>query len=253
MMAFFIILFGLATGSFLNVCIHRLPRDESLGHPGSSCPACGARIGWQDNIPVISYLCLRGQCRHCRAKISPRYVLVEILNAFCWYLLWKHSGWGLTFVFSALLFSILLTVVLIDFETGLIPDELTLTGLAAGLVWSGLAPGRFDAASWHAGLLMAFLGGLLGGGLLFLTGYLGRLLFRKDSMGGGDVKLLAMLGTFLGMQKVVWIFLLAPVLALPAALIAKLVFKEETIPFGPYLAAAGAILFLWGDWLIRVF
>ncbi len=251
MVELFVFLFGLVAGSFLNVCIHRLPRDGSLLRPGSACPDCGTPIGWRDNIPLVSYLLLRGACRHCRAKISPRYAAVEALNALCWLLLWKRSGWGTSFLFSALFFSILLGVLCTDFETGLIPDEFTLTGIAAGLAWGALAPERFYAADWHSGLLMSLWGGVLGGGLLYLTGYLGQLLFRKESMGGGDVKLLAMLGTFLGAYKVILVFLIAPVLALPAALMARLIRKEETIPFGPYLAAAGAFLFFWGDWLSR--
>ena len=126
------------------------------------------------------------------------------------------------------------------------------------MIWAALAPERLYAASWSGGLLMSFWGGLLGGGLLFLTGYLGQLIFRKDSMGGGDIKLLAMLGAFLGAYKVVLVFLIAPVLALPVSLAVCIRYgyakgKETAIPFGPYLAAAGAFLFFLGDWFSKYF
>ncbi len=244
---FFMVLFGLAAGSFLNVVIHRLPRDQSVIHPASACPACSQAIRWQDNIPVLSYVLLGGRCRHCRARISARYAAVEILNAALWFFLWKHSGPGIEFAFSALLFSLLLAIVFTDFETGLIPDELSLGGLAAGLVFAALVPGHFAAADWKGALISSVTAALTGGGLLYLTGLVGQLLFRKESMGMGDMKLLAMLGAFLGMPGVFFVFLIAPILALPAALFGRLVRKEETLPFGPYLAIAGGFIFLWGS------
>lgn len=242
---FFVVVFGLIAGSFLNVCIYRLPRDQSVVYPGSACPACGHAIQWRDNIPVLSFLILRGRCRQCRAAISPRYAAVELLNGFFWFFLWQHQGSVLEFAFSALLFSILLAIFFADFETGLIPDELSLGGLAAGLVFAALLPERFGAQDWKAALMASGVAALAGGGLLYLTGLLGQLLFRKESMGLGDVKLLAMLGAFMGSPGVFFIFLIAPILALPVALFERMVRKEETIPFGPYLALAGAAVYLW--------
>ncbi len=242
---FFIILFGLAAGSFLNVCIYRLPRDQSVIHPGSACPSCGQSIPWRDNIPVLSFLILRGRCRHCRVAISLRYTAVEILNALIWYFLWLRSGNVLEFACSALLFSILLAVFFADLETGLIPDELSLGGLAAGFVFAGLLPEHLAAQDWKTSLMAAGIGALAGGGLLYLTGLIGQLLFRKESMGLGDVKLLAMLGAFMGVPGIFFVFLIAPILALPVALFERFVRKQETIPFGPYLALAGAAVYLW--------
>jgi len=245
MAEFFVILFGLVVGSFLNVCIYRLPRDQSVVQPSSACPACGHAIQLRDNIPVLGFLLLRGRCRHCRTAISPRYTLVEISNALLWIFLWLRHGTLLEFFFSALLFSILLAVFFTDLETGLIPDEFSLGGLVLGLIFAALLPERFGAQTWTAGLLASGLGALAGGGLLYLTGLLGQLLFRKESMGLGDVKLLALLGAFMGSPGVFFVFLIAPILALPVALFERFVRKEETIPFGPYLALAGAAVYLW--------
>lgn len=241
----FIILFGLAVGSFLNVCIHRLPRDQSVIHPGSTCPACGKGIPWYDNVPVVAFLLLRGRCRQCRAPISPRYTLVEILNAALWLFLWHRQSDRVEFIFSALLFSVLLAVFFTDLETGLIPDEFSLGGLAAGFLFAFFLPERFETQDWKIALMLSGAGAVAGGGLLYLTGLLGRLLFRKDSMGLGDVKLLAMLGAFIGIPGILFVFLMAPILALPAALFERFIRKEETIPFGPYLALAGAVVYLW--------
>lgn len=245
MAEFFVVLFGLAAGSFLNVCIYRLPRDQSLIHPGSTCPACDKLIAWHDNVPVLGYLFLRGRCRQCRALISPRYALVEILNALVWFFLWQRHTSMLEFGFSALLFSTLLAVFFTDLETGLIPDEFSLGGLGAGLLFAALLPARFGVQDWKWALLFSGVGALAGGGLLYLTGLLGQFLFRKESMGLGDVKLLAMLGAFIGSPGVFFVFLIAPILALPVALFERLIRKGETIPFGPYLALAGAAVYLW--------
>lgn len=248
-----VLMLGLAVGSFLNVCIYRMPRDLSLVHPGSCCPACGHKIRWYDNIPVLGYVFLRGKCRDCGARISPRYAAVELLNAALWIFLLEFFGSGLMFVFSALLFSILLGVIFTDLETGLIPDEFSLGGLAAGLLFAVLVPQAFHAADWKASLVFSGAGALTGAALLYGTGLIGQLVFRKESMGLGDVKLLAALGAFTGVPDILFIFFIAPVLALPAALYDRYVRREETIPFGPYLAAAGALVFLWGDELQRFF
>ncbi|MDD5670381.1 MAG: A24 family peptidase [Candidatus Omnitrophica bacterium] len=135
-------------------------------------------------------------------------------------------------------------------ETGLIPDEFTFFGIAAGLFLSVAHPEMLGGTDWTGGVKQAALGLVTGGGILWLTGILGKFLFRKDSMGGGDVKLLAMLGVFLGITKVILVYFLAPVLALPVALYLKWTHKSEIVLYGPYLAAAGVCLFLWGDWIV---
>jgi leader peptidase (prepilin peptidase) / N-methyltransferase len=243
----YVFTFGALIGSFLNVCIHRMPRDLSIVRPRSSCPHCKAMIPWHQNIPLVSYLLLRGKCARCGKPIAFRYFLVELITAVGAWLLWRHYGLTVSFTASAIFFAMLLVATMTDFETGLIPDEITYTGMIAGLVLSAIGHGHFTQELWYQRLLASLAGLLIGGGILILTGWLGKLIFRKDSMGGGDVKLLAMMGAFLGAGDAVLIFFLAPFPALPFAMWQRFVKKEEIMPFGPFLAMAGAILFLKGD------
>lgn len=243
----FVFAFGAIIGSFLNVCIHRMPRDLSIVRPRSRCPHCEAMIPWYENIPLVSYLLLRGKCARCRKPIAFRYFLVELVTAVGAWLLWRHYGLSATFAASAIFFAMLFVATVTDFETGLIPDEITITGMIAGLALSVTGHGHFTQAFWYQRLLASLVGLLVGGGILILTGWLGKLVFRKDSMGGGDVKLLAMMGAFLGAGDAVLIFFLAPFPALPFAMWQRYVKKEEIMPFGPFLAITGAILFLKGD------
>lgn len=247
-----VFLFGLCVGSFLNVCIHRMPVDQSVVFPGSHCPKCQKPIAFYDNIPVLSYFVLGGKCRACKAKISPRYAVIEFFNAAGWVFLWKIFGLSPFFWAGIALFSILLAVTVTDLETGLIPDKLSLPGMAAGLAMSALWPELHAQEIWHQGLWQSALGLLTGGGILYGVGLLGNLIFRKESMGGGDIKLLAMMGAFLGFKKAMLVFLISPFPALPFALYARLAQKQETIPFGPYLATAGLLSFFCGDFLIGV-
>ncbi len=248
-----VFLFGLLIGSFLNVCIYRMPRGESVVWPGSRCPACRKSIAWYDNIPVIGYLILGGKCRFCRAPIALRYPVIEIVTGLAWMALWLFYGWTPKFGAGLFLFSILIAVMVTDWETGFIPDGLTLPGLLAGIALSAAFPSMHNAAAVTDGFLSSFIGVLAGGGLLWLTGWIGTIIFRKDSLGGGDIKLLAMMGAYLGVAKVLLVFFLAPFFALPIALYTRFVIKVETIPFGPYLALAGMVLFLFGDRIVPVF
>ncbi|HOW58509.1 MAG TPA: prepilin peptidase [Candidatus Omnitrophota bacterium] len=245
--ACFVFILGAIVGSFLNVCIYRMPRDLSIVWPGSFCPHCEKPIAWYYNIPLVSFIFLRGKCAQCKKPIPVRYLLVEIVNALLWWLLWKQYGLSVDFVTAALFFSLLLVVILTDFETGLIPDLITFPGMMAGLLLSVIGNAHFPQAFWYQRLLASFIGLVVGGGILLLTGWFGTLVFRKDSMGGGDVKLLAMMGAFLGASNAGLIFLLAPFPALPFGLWQRYVKKEETIPFGPFLALSGALLFMHGN------
>lgn len=246
-----VFILGTILGSFFNVCIHRLPREESVVLPSSRCPACGKPIFWYDNIPIVSFVLLRGRCRNCKVRISFRYLSVEALTGFFYLWIWFHFGFTIQALTAAILFSLLLIVTAVDIEHQIIPDEVSLGGLGAGLVLSALAPSLHHEQIWWKGLLEAVIGLAAGGGLIYVTGVLGNLVFRKESMGGGDVKLLAMLGTFLGWQKVFMVFFLAPVMALPLGLFLKLVRKKEVIAFGPFLSLAGWLVFLWGDEMIH--
>jgi len=243
----FVFIFGIIFGSFLNVCIHRFPREESIVHPGSHCPHCNRPLCWHENIPLLSFVILRGRCRGCRGNISPRYFFVELASGLIWIAFWKGFGFSSTAAAGILLFSVLLAVTMTDFETGYIPDKLTLPTMGVGLLVSALFPAMHHQALWYRGLGDSALGLLAGGGTLLLTGLLGNVLFKKESMGGGDIKLLAMLGAFLGAKNVLLVFLLAPIVSIPFALYAKFVARRDTIPFGPFLAVTGAWLFLQGD------
>jgi leader peptidase (prepilin peptidase)/N-methyltransferase len=231
---------GAVVGSFLNVVIWRLPRGESLLHPPSHCPACGAPVRWFDNVPVLGYLVLGGRCRACRGRISPEYPLVEAGNA----ALWGLVGWrfGLTPelpVYMALA-SALVALAVIDLHHQILPDRITLPGIVVGLLAS--------ATLLPAGLLPALAGAALGGGLFFAIAVLSR-----GGMGGGDVKLIAMIGAFLGWQAVLLTTFLAAVAGGAVGLFLILFFgkgRKYAVPFGPFLSAAALVCLLWGNRMI---
>ena len=233
---------GLAVGSFLNVCIGRLPQGESLVRPRSRCPKCGAPIAWYDNIPVASWLALRGRCRACREPISWTYPALELATAAIWVGMAAVYGPTWHALQGAILFSLLLAIALIDANHYLIPDALSLGGLGAGLALS-LLPG-------HPTPALSMLGALLGFGVLFAVGVLGEWAFRKPAMGGGDMKMMAMVGAFLGPAgAMLTIFL--------GALAGTLIFgpislkTKKDVPFGVFLALGAAITFLFGDGLVE--
>ena len=230
-----------------------MPLDQSIVSPGSHCPKCEKPIAFYDNVPILSYFLLGGKCRACKVKISPRYFIIELINAAAWLGLWKMFGLTPFFAAGAILFSILLAVTVTDLETGLIPDKLSLPGMLAGLILSSVWPALHGQTVWYHGSLQSALGLLAGGGILYGVGMLGNAMFRKESMGGGDIKLLAMIGAFLGWEKIILVFFMSPFPALPFALFARWFRKEDTIPFGPFLAVAGLVGFLYGDFLISYF
>lgn len=248
-----VFIFGAVFGSFLNVCIHRMPKDESIIFPASHCPKCKSPISAKDNVPLLSYLMLGAKCRHCKVRIPVKYFLVELINAFLWLGLWMKFGLSPFFWAGIVYFSVLLAVTVTDFETGLIPDKLSLPGMAAGLVMSAAWPALQRQDIWYWGFAHSAIGLAGGGGILLVIGLLGNLIFRKDSMGGGDIKLLAMMGSFVGLPKAALIFFISPFFALPIALYTKWFRKEETMPFGPYLALAGMCVYVYGEFLTQLF
>jgi leader peptidase (prepilin peptidase)/N-methyltransferase len=227
---------GLLIGSFLNVVIHRLPRKQSLMWPGSHCPACDAAIGPLDNIPVVSYVFLRGCCRSCGIHITGRYPIVEAVNGLAYGLIVWYFGLGWQSVIYAALFSALLVVSYIDLDHQIIPDAITLPGMGLGV---------FAAVTvLPIGLLDSVLGLLLGGGVLFALAWISPYLFGKEGMGGGDIKLLAMIGAFLGWKPVVLTMLIGAIAgaSVGVTLIALNVLRrDQYLPFGPFLAF-GAIV-----------
>jgi leader peptidase (prepilin peptidase)/N-methyltransferase len=235
--------FGLALGSFINVVIHRLPRRRSLMRPASHCVRCRKAIKFYDNIPVVSWLLLAGKCRFCRKPISWRYPLVELVVGALGYALWLKYGRNEPWMLLSLgACAALVAVAMIDWDTFLIPDELSLGLLAVGLISAPLNP--LYGGTIAQAYLQAGLGGLGGFLLCFAIAYGGKLAFRKDAMGGGDIKLLAAVGAWSGALgafdcMIVGSFFGA---AYGIALLAqKKVRRSDPIPFGPFLVL-GAIL-----------
>ncbi len=244
-LAFWIFAVGAAVGSFLNVCIVRLPRKLSLVKPGSHCPHCQSPIRFYDNIPLLSYLVLRGKCRNCKARISARYFLVEGLSGLMALALFKTFGLSPEFLVYFIFFSALLVIIFIDLDTWTIPDVITLPGVVAGVAASFLLP--------HLNLWQSLLGLLTGGGVLFLVAMGYQLLRKREGMGGGDIKLLAMIGAFLGLPGVIYTLLASSLAGSLAGVL--MMFKDKSggatrIPFGPFLALAAMSYVFWGPTLI---
>jgi leader peptidase (prepilin peptidase)/N-methyltransferase len=235
------VLVGLCVGSFLNVCILRLPRDQSLLRPRSTCPSCKQPIAWRDNIPVFSWLVLRGKCRWCHTPISKQYPLIEALVGVLFGVSLLAYGVSLQAVAAALFGTLLLGIAITDARHYIIPDEFTWGGLVIGLLLS-LGGGVH-------GFLEALLGAVVGFVLLWLVGLAGSWVFKEEAMGGGDVKMMAMVGSFVG-----WRGVLLTVFA--GAAIGSLIFvplslkKKRLVPFGVFLAVGAVVAFVFGDAII---
>jgi leader peptidase (prepilin peptidase) / N-methyltransferase len=240
------IIFGALIGSFLNVCICRLPKDESIVTPGSHCPQCGKPIHWYDNIPIVSYLLLRGQCRHCHQSISIQYPVVEGITALLSLGLFLKFGPSLSYLFYFAFAAALVVITVIDLYHQIIPDVISLPGIGVGLLASWILSSAFPTN--------ALIGLLLGGGSLFIVATLYQWLFKREGMGGGDVKLLAMIGAFLGWKAVIVTVLLSSLIGSIVG-IAVMLWKGKdlkyAIPFGPFLALGALISLFCGESLIR--
>jgi leader peptidase (prepilin peptidase)/N-methyltransferase len=242
----FAVLFGLALGSFLNVCIYRIPLRKSIVHPPSSCPQCGERIRFYDNIPVVSYALLLGRCRHCRHPISPQYPVVEATTGILSLALFLKVGASLEYVFLMLFGASLLAIAFIDLQHKIIPDVLSLSGIIVGFVFS-LLP--FSSLSW----IDSLIGIVGGGGFLLLVGLAFEKMTGREGMGMGDVKMLAMIGAWMGWRALLFIILLS---SLTGSLIggALLLLSRQgvrtRIPFGPYLALGTLIYLFFGHEIV---
>ena len=233
--------FGLAVGSFANVCIYRLPRKESVVVPGSHCPACHSTVRPLDNIPLISYLILRGKCRNCAIRISPIYPTIEAITAVLMLAGLLKFGTSLEFLVYAVVATSLVIITAIDIEHQIIPDVITLPGIAFGLIVGICAIGYKDS----------LLGLFLGGGLFYLLAVL-----SNGGMGGGDIKYIAAVGALLGWQKVLLVIFIGAFLGSIVGLFLITIQKKSrksTIPFGPFLAAGTLITLFYGNSLIRVY
>ena len=235
---------GLCVGSFLNVCIYRLPLRQSVVHPGSRCPGCGRALSWYDNVPVLSYLLLRGRCRGCRARISPRYPIVEAITGAIF--LWHFAVFGLTplLLVRVAFASALIVLFAIDLEHQILPDRITLPGIVIGAACSVLFP---------PGPVASLTGIVVGGGLLWGIAELWYRLRKVEAMGFGDVKMLAMIGAFLGIRLVILTFIMSSMLGgvVGALLLATRRADLATkVPFGTMLAAAALVASLYGEAIV---
>ena len=247
-----VFIFGSIVGSFLNVCIYRLPKGRSVIVPGSHCPNCGAKIRWFDNVPVLSYVLLAGKARCCRAKISLRYFIVEVLTGAAFLILFLTFSGTVKFFAYLVFISGLIVATFVDFEIQEIPDQVSIGGLAAGLALSALFPSILNEVSRFNGFLNSFLGALAGGATIYAMGMLGEFAFKKETMGGGDVKLLAMIGSFLGWKLALLTFFIAPLFGSVVGIILKIRQGKDVIPYGPYLSLAAVVSMLWGDRILQV-
>jgi leader peptidase (prepilin peptidase)/N-methyltransferase len=234
----FAFIFGAVVGSFLNVCICRLPQGASIVSPPSHCPSCDYRIRFYDNIPLVSWLLLRGRCRACRAPISPQYPLVELITALLTLFLFVRFGPTFPFVVLFLFCTSMVVITFIDLEHYIIPDVISLSGIVVGFACSFFLPGL--------GWINSLLGILAGGGSLYLVAALYQKFTGKEGMGGGDIKLLAMMGAFFGWRAVFFIIFISSLVGSVIGIAVMLVQKKDAklaIPFGPFLAL-GAILYI---------
>lgn len=239
-----IFVFGLCWGSFLNVCIYRIPRGISIVNPPSNCPNCGNKIKGYDNIPIISFILLKGKCRACGEKISYVYPIVELATGLILLALYQRYGINVDSILYAVFCSTLIVISFIDLEHRIIPDILSLGGVGAGLIASlGLTAITF---------LDSLLGLLLGGGLLLLVATVYFKLRKLEGMGGGDIKLLGMIGAWLGYKAIIPVLLFASLAGVLFGLPFILIKKDRyfQIPFGPFLSGAAILYVLWD---IRLF
>ncbi|MFH0771731.1 MAG: prepilin peptidase [Candidatus Omnitrophota bacterium] len=244
--------FGAVVGSFLNVCIHRLPRGESIVFPSSHCPNCNRPIPWYCNIPFISYVSLGRRCKFCKAKISFRYFLVEFLTALVFLLLFLKFGLSLDFLIYASFSSALITASFIDIEHWVIPDEITLPGIISGFLISVIYPALQGETSRLAAARDSLLGIFIGFASLFLVGFAGRIVYKKEAMGGGDITLLMFIGAFLGWKLTLAVFLLSALLGSIVGMPKLWLKKQETIQYGPFLALAAFICVLFKNEILSM-
>lgn len=237
----FIFILGAVTGSFLNVCIYRLPEHQSILSPASHCPRCGTPIKFYDNIPVLSFLLLRGRCRSCKSPISIQYIAVEILNGAGYLLIAWRFGLTAESLLYAVLFSALIVVSVIDLRYKIIPDVITIPGIIAGLIASALI--------LPPGIKGSIAGTLLGGILFFIIA-----IASRGGMGGGDIKLIAMIGAFLGWAHVIITIILSSFIGSLVGVLLMILFAKDRkypVPFGPFLSVGGMISLFLGREIIE--
>lgn len=241
----FAFILGAVIGSFLNVCIYRIPAGESIVSPPSKCPGCGTPIKIYDNIPIISYIILLGKCRKCRRKISLRYPAIEFLTGLMSIMLMVYFGPSLSYLVYLMLVSALIVITFIDMDHKIIPDLISLPAIPIGFACSFLIP----QLTW----IDSITGIIAGGGSLLLVAIVYEAITGGEGMGGGDIKLLAMLGAFLGWRGVLFTIMAS---SLAGSVIGGLFIlfsgkgRKFQVPFGPFLAMGGVSYIFWGEFII---
>ena len=243
----FILIFLLGTiiGSFLNVCIYRIPKDQSICYPPSHCPYCSAPLKWYNLIPIISFLVQRGRCGYCGERISLQYPIVEIFNGVLYLILFNKFGLSLDFIFYSIVFSILLIIFFIDLYYQIIPNGLNILILILGVIYKFL---QFILYNKPVELLNSLLGLIISSGVFFLI-----IIISKGGMGGGDMKLIGVLGFVLGLKKIALTIFLSFILGAIISiflLLFKIKDRRDPIPFGPFICLAFMITIFWGDNII---
>jgi leader peptidase (prepilin peptidase)/N-methyltransferase len=256
-------LFGLIIGSFLNVCIYRMPRDLSVVAPRSFCPHCEAPIAWYDNIPLVSFLLLGGRCRHCQARIPLRYLVVELLTAASFALVAHRYGFTFAGLKGCVFSALVIGLVFSDLEEFILPDELTVGGAVAGVLFALAVP----LDSFFMALLVpqawgprpvwiaeSLLGAIVSSGALWIVGALYQRLRKREGLGLGDVKMVAMIGAFLGLQGALLTLVIGSVLGSVIGLlfitIARKDYSTYELPFGSFLGVAALIVGVYGPVLL---
>ncbi|MGE5220653.1 MAG: prepilin peptidase [Chloroflexota bacterium] len=247
---------GAIVGSFLNVCIGRIPNGESIVHPPSHCPKCQGPISFYDNIPLLSYWILRGRCRSCGEKISPRYFIVELLMAGLSLALFDRFGLGLAYFASFILVAALIVISFIDLDVRIVPDVISLPGIVVGLSLSIVGYFIVGESSIIPSPLSSLIGILAGGGFLLATAWIYEKITGVEGMGGGDIKLLAMIGAFLGWPSVPVTLFFASLVGSVVGLSCMLITgagRRLALPFAPFLCSGALLFIFFGEQLIQFY
>jgi len=237
-----IFVLGLIVGSFSNVCIYRIPRNESIVYPASHCPKCRSNISPKDNIPLLSYILLKGRCRNCKNKISIQYPTVEFLTGLIYLIIYLTYGLSVQTLIYIILSSALIIIAFVDLNEQVILGVLSLPGIVIGLILSFFVP--------YISFINSALGIIIGGGIILIIRLAGSLIFKKESMGLGDIELTAMIGAFLGWRYIIISMFLGFFLGALAGIIlifSKIKSREDVIPFGPFIVMGSFITLLWGE------
>lgn len=243
-----IFIYGLLIGSFVNVLIYRIPRDENIAWPSSHCPHCNTNLKWYDNIPLFSYLLLKGKCRYCKKRISIQYPIIESLNAFIYLILFFYFDYSLEFIFYSLVFSIIIAILVIDLKEMIIPDILVVTILILSILYKAL-----NYFIWGISpQIVNSLGGMfIAGGMFLLI-----LILSRGGMGEGDIALIGVFGFILGIKMILLVIFLSFILGSIISiflLITRVKTRKDPIPFGPFIVLGFFIVIFAGDELLNLY